>query len=82
MTTRRPVAPGLVARVGRRRKEGIENFRNREVPKRLTSHADTMLLLHQCVIYTHFVRIPDGKMGLPGLWREKKMYNVSKPYLM
>ena len=48
----------------------------------LTSHAVTMLLLHQCLIYTHFVRIPDGKMGLPGLWREKKMHNVSEPYLM
>ena len=41
-----------------------------------------MLLLHQCLIHTHFVRVPDGKMGVPGLWREKKMHNVSEPYLM
>jgi len=54
----------------------------RRVPKMLTSHAVTMLLLHQCLIYTHFVRVTDGKMGVPGLWREKKMYNVSEPYLM
>jgi len=34
-------------------------------PKRLASHADTMLLLHQCVIYTHFVRVSMEKCVYP-----------------
>jgi len=41
-----------------------------------------MLLLHQCLIYTHFVRDYDEKTGDYGLSREKKMHDVSEPYLM
>jgi hypothetical protein len=48
----------------------------------ITSHAVTMLLLHQCIIYTHFVCVFDGKTRVSGLWREKKIHDVSEPYLM
>jgi len=41
----------------------------------------TMLLLHQCVIYIEFIGV-EGKMGDYGLRREKKMHDVSEPYLM
>ena len=36
----------------------------------ITSHAVTMLLLHQCLIYTHFGRDYDEKTGDYGLSRE------------
>ena len=52
------------------------------MPKMITSHAVTMLLLRQCLIHTHFIRVSDGKTRVSGLWREKKMHNVSEPYLM
>ena len=48
----------------------------------ITSHAVTMLLLYQCLIYTHFVGDYDEKTRDYGLSREKKMHDVSEPYLM
>ena len=36
----------------------------------ITSHAVMMLLLHQCLVYTHFVGDYDEKTGDYGLWRQ------------
>jgi len=50
--------------------------------KRSAPHVVTTLLLHQYVVYTHFVSVSHGKMRVSGLRREKKMHDVSEPYIM
>ena len=57
-------------------------FVTRTCAERLTSHAVKMLLLHQCIINTHFVRVSDRTTRVSGLWREKKVHDVSEPYIM